>query len=143
MSRKDFWILPALLLLSVAVSAGYTQPVPVEIDFDGQFAHGDLSSARHSDNEFEHIGCGIRVFETGVGDEVTYYGFCQARLEEEVNVVCTTFNKNLLNAIKAISDHSYVTFSWSDDGTGNLTCTRIGNSTQSFYLPLNKDAKKN
>lgn len=143
MNKKSFWILPAMLLLSISVYAGYTAPVPVEIDFDSQYARGDMSTARHSDNELEHIGCGIRVGETGVDDEVAYSGFCQARLAEDSNVVCFTTNKNLLNAIKAISDHSFVTFSWSDDGTGNLTCTRIGNSTQSFYLPLNKDAKKN
>ena len=41
----------------------------------------------------------------------------------------------LLDGIQSIADNSFITFSWTDDGTGALTCTRIGSSTQSFYLP--------
>ena len=33
------------------------------------------------------------------------------------------------------SSYGFVTFSWDDDGAGNLTCNRVGFSTQSFYLP--------
>ena len=43
--------------------------------------------------------------------------------------------KALLDGIQSIADNSFITFSWTDDGTGALTCTRIGSSTQSFYLP--------
>jgi hypothetical protein len=36
--------------------------------------------------------------------------------------------------MRSTADFSFITFSWTDDGAGNLTCTRIGHSTQSFYL---------
>ena len=39
--------------------------------------------------------------------------------------------KDLLDAIKATADFSFVTFSWNEAGQ----CIRIGFSTQSFYIP--------
>ena len=143
MNMKKIWILPALLLITITAQAGLVQPAPVVIDFDNNFASGDLISARNSENEFELIGCGIRAIEFGGGD-VFQRGFCQARLaegtvEEPGNVVCFTENVALMEGINILSDSSFVTFSWTDDGTGALTCTRIGSSTQSFYLGKDKN----
>jgi hypothetical protein len=143
-NKKSLWMIPAMLLFSVAAYAGLAQPAPVTITLHegGGSAQGDMSTARHADNDFELIGCGVRVFETGVDNETFTWAFCQASVAEEATTTCFTENPNLLEGINIISDHSYVTFSWEDDGEGNLTCTRIGSSTQSFYLPFNKDAKK-
>jgi hypothetical protein len=77
------------------------------------------------------------VTEDGVGG-VFHWGFCQAQLVDGAAYTCITTNPDLLDGIDSIADASYVIFSWTDDGTGNLTCTHIGSSTQSFYLAKQK-----
>jgi hypothetical protein len=143
MQIRNIFILLALLLLSVTVYAGYKQPAPVTIEYyeGGGIAGGDLNAARYSDNEFEFIGCGIRASDNGAGG-VFDWGFCQASLEEEVTVTCFVIDDPaLMEGINVLSDSSYVTFSWDDDGEGNLTCNRVGASTQSFYLRKAQKAK--
>lgn len=137
MNTKFFILLATLMAFAGSLLAGYVQPRPVEIDMANGFAHGDMLSARNSANDSEFIGCGVRHFEDGAGG-VVYYGFCQAQVLELEPVTCFTWNKALLDGIQSIADNSYVTFSWTDDGAGALTCTRIGSSTQSFYLPKDK-----
>ncbi len=136
MHIRNILILLAVLLLSVNVYAGFKQPAPVEITYtvDGGSAQGDMNTARFSDNDFEFIGCGIRAFDDGAGG-VYDWGFCQASVEEEVTVTCFVIdNPELMEGINVLSDSSFITFSWDDDGEGNLTCNRVGASTQSFYL---------
>lgn len=120
------------------VLAGATQPFPVEIDLDNRIASGDMVTARFSDNDDELIGCGVRHIQAGT--EVIKFAFCQARLgpAPEDLIVCNTLDPDLVEAVHAISDFSFVTFSWNED----LECTRIGNSTQSFYLPALKLQKQ-
>lgn len=129
------------LLFSVTLYAGYFQPQSVTIDIDpvsgSGIASGDMISARFSENDFEFIGCGQRAFDDGAGGAY-YWGFCQAQIEEATSVTCFTENSGLLDGIDSIADSSYITFSWTDDGEGNLSCYRIGTSTQSFYLKKNK-----
>ena len=142
MNTKHILFLLTLLLFSITAYSGYAQPAPVVIDLyaGGGMAGGDLISARNSANEFEFIGCGQRAYDDGAGG-FWYWGFCQAQLEEASSVTCITQNPELLDGIDSIADSSYVTFSWSDDGEGNLSCTRIGSSTQSFYLEKSKKTK--
>lgn len=143
MKIKNILFLLALLLLSVTVYAGYVQPAPVIIDYyeGGGHAQGDMITARNSTNEFEFIGCGKRAYVDGAGG-VFNWGFCQASLEEEGNVSCFVIdNPALMEGINTISDSSFISFSWEDDGEGTLTCTVIGSSTQSFYLEKGQKAK--
>lgn len=141
MHTKNLFTLLATMLFSVSVYAGLEQPAPVQIDMDNGFAGGDMIAARNSTNEFEFIGCGTRVFDDGAGGTFSW-GFCQASLEEEAPVTCFVYdNPALMEGINIISDSSYITFSWDDDGAGNLTCTRIGSSTQSFYLEKGQKSK--
>lgn len=140
MYRKKLMFMFASLLFSVTVYAGFVQPAPVVIEVDAAgngIALGDMISARNSENEFEFIGCGIRAADDGAGGAF-YSGFCQASVEEEGSVTCFTQNVDLLEGINILSDSSFITFSWTDDGSGNLTCVRVGSSTQSFYLPEGK-----
>ena len=44
---------------------------------------------------------------------------------------CSTTNADLITAIESIADFSFITFGGDDAGE----CVRIGNSTQSFYIP--------
>lgn len=126
-------------MMSTSVSAGLTQPAEVEIDNETRFAQGDMNTARRSKNEFAFIGCGVRVISVSE-TEIINFGFCQAGVgeAEDERITCFTQNAELLDGIKSIADYSYVTFSWDENGD----CTRIGNSTQSFYLPKVKVKKK-
>jgi hypothetical protein len=128
------------VVLVFPVLAGQVQPAIVDVDLDNFFASGDLISARIAKNDDVFIGCGTRNFELGDGSLFSN-AFCQAEDEDGDRVVCFTTNPELVRTIRGINDSSYVTFSWNDDGDGNLTCTRMGFSTQSFYL--GKDTKGN
>ncbi len=107
----------------------------------GGSASGDLISARNSKNKEEYIGCGQRVFEDGAGG-VFYWGFCQANVEsdtdEGVDAQCFTTNGALLEALSSLADSSYMVFDWETDSEGDMTCTMIGNSVNSFYLEKGK-----
>jgi hypothetical protein len=129
--KARYVLIPAILAIfsSIAV-AGRVTPASVDIDEDNMFAQGDMWTARTADNDVEYIGCGIRVLDDGAGGTLLF-GFCQAGDADDVEIFCSTFNPDLLDALKAISDFSFITFSW--DGAG--VCKSVGFSTQSFYLP--------
>jgi hypothetical protein len=117
---------------STAALAGFTQPAIVEVDLDAQTAVGDIISARDAKSDNVFIGCGTRNFDDGAGG-VFNFAFCQAEDAAGDHVVCNTDNPELVRTIREINDSSFITFGWSDDGAGNLTCTSMGFSTQSFY----------
>ena len=116
-------------LFSLAAFAGLHQPAALQIDLVNGFARGDMLTAANSVDSDEFIGCGVRTFDAGFR-----FGFCQADDDDGNFVVCSTENDTLVDTIQGIADHSYIQFSWVDDGNGNLTCTAIGISTQSFYI---------
>jgi hypothetical protein len=132
----------AIVAISVAVAsfafAGLVQPAPVMITLNEDnsgFAQGDMLTARYSDNDVEFIGCGTRTIEAG--GPLFHFGFCQATDSEGNMAFCSTNDADLLTSMRATADYSFVTFGFNTDGV----CTRIGFSTQSFYLP-NKVQKK-
>lgn len=113
--------------------AGYVQPAPVTISInpDGSgTATGDMVTARFSDNDVEHIGCGVRLYKFADGTFFNY-GFCQAEDADGVDAFCSTEDEDLLDIMKATADYSFITFGWNADEE----CTNIGFSTQSFYIP--------
>jgi hypothetical protein len=135
MNIKHTLAASVLLTVGSVASAGYVQPAPVTISFTDSVASGDMWTARTSDNPSAFIGCGVRYEATGLT-----LAFCQAGVgpdEATQQIRCRTDNPLLADAIKAISAFSYISFSW--DGAGN--CTRIGVSSQSFYLPELKSKK--
>ena len=119
-----------LAIFSSIAVAGFIQPAVVLIDEVNMLVQGDMWTARTADNDVEYIGCGIRVTDAGAAGTFSF-GFCQAIDADEVEAFCSTQNQDLLEAIKSTSDFSFITFGWDEDGE----CTRIGSSTQSFYLP--------
>lgn len=123
-----------LAFFSSIALAGFTQPQSVVVDLDNGTAFGDMYTARTSANDVEFIGCGIRVFDDGAGGTFSF-GFCQAGDSEGTEITCFTQNSGLLDTLRTMADFSFVTFSWVDDGAGNIDCSRIGFSTQSFYVP--------
>ena len=130
MKSRQILILIFLALFSSMAIAGKTLPVDVNVDLTDLFAEGDQWTARTSPGDLEFIGCGVRNFDDGVGG-VTAFGFCQAEDADGDRAFCNTANEDLLDAMEATSAFAYITFSWNLDGE----CIRIGNSTQSFYLP--------
>lgn len=110
--------------------AGSVSPFPVAVDLTARSAEGDMVTARYAGKEIEYIGCGIRKFDDGAGG-ATAFGFCQAVDADDERGFCNTFNEDLLDAISSSSAFSFVTFNWDENGT----CTRIGFSNQSLYLP--------
>ncbi len=132
--KARYVLISAILAIfsSIAV-AGLVQPAPVIIvinDDTSGFAQGDMWTARTANNDVEMIGCGTRVIELD-GGGTFLFGFCQAVDADDTPAFCSTQNQDLLDAMKSTSDFSFITFNWDDAGE----CTRIGFSTQSFYLP--------
>lgn len=127
--RSVFFIALAMLFASSAY-AGFVQPAPVNVDTVNRIATGDMATARFADNEDEFIGCGMRFISDGAGGVIAW-GFCQARQEGGESLTCFTQDAALIDAMKATSDYSYISFSWDEEEE----CTRIGFSTQSFYIP--------
>ena len=118
----------AAAFMSTAAIAGFKQPAPVDVDLVNQFAQGDMVSAQAAKDDVTFIGCGIRKIDTGAG--VVSTGFCQAGDADEEQFTCFTQDPDLLAATASTADFSFITFAWNEDGE----CTRIGFSTQSFYL---------
>jgi len=134
----------ALIFSSSIVLAGLVLPAPVNIvinDDGSGAAQGDMVTVRFSENDIETIGCGVRSIDVGAGN-VFEFGFCQATMDdgsaEGLGAFCSTENSSLLDAMKAGNDYSFITFNWNADEE----CTRIGYSTQSFYIPEGKEKSK-
>lgn len=130
-----------MLAMGTAAFAGFVQPAPVDVDLAGGVALGDQLTARIDPDPDVFIGCGTRTISTGGG--ILHTGFCQAEDSAGDHVLCFTTDPGLLEAMHATSDFAFITFSFVDDGAGGFTCTRVGHSTQSFYLPdFSKFTKK-
>lgn len=119
-----------LTLFSSMTLAGLVQPVPVEVDLDINSAFGNMVTARFSTNDVELIGCGVRYIDDGAGGVFTF-GFCQATDADGETLFCATTDNPLIEAIQSISAFSFISFAADEAGD----CTRIGNSSQSFYIP--------
>jgi hypothetical protein len=137
MKYKYLLAVGSFALIFSGAYAGGTQQAPVDVDLDNQIASGDMVTARYSSDKNEFIGCGSRHFDDGVNS--FRFGFCQAEDQDGDQFTCFTENAGLLDRIDGISDFSFITYSWNTDDE----CTRIGFSTQSFYLPRGLNANGN
>jgi len=143
MNKKRGLSAAALALFSTVAAAGFLQPAPVIVTLNGDgsgSATGDMVSARFAPDAVSVMGCGTRTIDDHAGG-VFHFGFCQATDSTGVQGFCSTDRADLLEAMHATGDFSFITFAWDVDGF----CTRIGTSTQSFYIPdffANKPAKK-
>jgi len=130
--RKKILLCAAIAMFTSTALAGLYQPAPLEIDLDARLAYGDMGSVSGSKDDIAFIGCGVR----NVGPAGFRFGFCQAGDEFGNQITCFTFDPSLLDDMRASSDYSYIQFSWDWDSEpgGSCTLTRVGFSTQSFYL---------
>ena len=125
------WIAATAFVLTGPVAfAGTVQPQTVTVDLAGMAAQGDMATARFAPGDQDFIGCGVRKIADGAGGVFTI-GFCQARNSAGDQILCNTTNPDLIGAMDSIGDYSFITFNWNADNE----CTRIGVSTQSFYIP--------
>lgn len=122
-----------LMALAGAAYAGLVQPAPVVVDLDARTTFGNQLTARVSANDVEFIGCGTRIFDDGMGNTFSF-GFCQGTDAAGVTSFCSTTSPNLIDAMHATSAYAFIIFSWNELDE----CTRVGFSTQSFYLPDKK-----
>ena len=128
-------LISAILAISSSIAvAGQVTSVELILYKVGRCAQGDMFTARTSLNNFEFIGCGVRQFDDGAGNEFAF-GFCQAGDADENQVTCFTQTESLLETMRSSAAYSFISFSFVDDGNGGFECTRIGFSNQSFYLP--------
>lgn len=133
MCKKQLIAIAMLLLGPSAAMAGLVQPSSVEVSIfstGGGRASGDMVTARFSKNAVEFLGCGVRRIYT-IDGSFQVIAFCQARTAASVNGACFTEDPALIQALDAISDYSFITFTWNAAGA----CTAIGTSTQSVYIP--------
>ncbi|GJL92758.1 hypothetical protein [Hyphococcus sp.] len=129
--KTKILIAAAAAFASTAAMAGFKQPQVVDVDLVSRVALGDMVSAQAAKDDVSFIGCGIRKISTGGG--VVSTGFCQAGDADGETFTCFTQDPDLLDATSSTGDFSFITFAWNEDGE----CTRIGFSTQSFYLTKN------
>ncbi len=125
-----------LLLAASSTMGGAAVDADLVIDMDNSTAVGNMTTVAYSKNDVELIGCGTRYISDG-GGGVIAFAFCQAENAAGDTAFCSTLDPGLVAAVSSIGDHSFVTFSWNEFDE----CTRIGFSTQSFYLPKG-DARK-
>ena len=137
MKTRHVFFATILTLLAGAAYGGLYLPFPVEVDLDLAQANGDQYSARTDANDEVFIGCGTRVFDDGVN--TFSFGFCQATDAEGDVINCSTENPTLVDAMSANNTFAFITFSWD---ANTFECTRVGFSTQSFYLPEKPSKKK-
>ncbi len=130
MKRLAILMTGAVGLASTAAIGGMVQPFPVDVDLTNRIASGDMVTARYSANDTEFIGCGIRIIQDGLGG-VFSFGFCQAEDRDGERAFCNSQDAALLDAISSSGDYGFISFSYDETDT----CTRIGFSNQSFYLP--------
>ena len=125
----------AVAMIATSANAGFTQPAEVEVDLVNGLAQGDQVSARYTADNPQLIGCGMRRRALPAGG---YFdnGFCQATDAAGDTIICTTTDAGLIEAMRASGEYGFITFSWD---VATQECTRVGFSSQSFYLPKKLD----
>jgi hypothetical protein len=141
MKRKHLLSIAISMLFAGIAYGGFVLPVPVDVNLVNMTAIGDQWAARSSANDIEFIGCGSRHFDDGTGNSFRF-GFCQAGDADGDSITCFTQDDDLIDEMRTNSDYAFILFNWQDDGSGGSECTRVGYSTQSFYLPAAAAAPK-
>ena len=127
------------MLVSSMVFAGASgvgdDQFDVEINFEEQFARGLMPTVRFSEDPEAFIGCGVR--HTLVDGVIESWAWCQASKSPEIQIICHSFNAELIDKIASLNHYSFVVFGWDDD----FICDHFGFSTQSGQIPSIKEMK--
>jgi hypothetical protein len=96
---------------SVAI-AGASWGYQVGINDTYKYAVGSFAATRNSTDTLQYIGCYHNAYTSGAS-----YANCYAVNAAGVGRTCYTVNTNMVEAIRSISDESYIYFQWNTDGT--------------------------
>lgn len=115
------WHVMAFSALAFAGSAmaGWTNHYQVNIS--GNTAWGSFIGARNSADNTQFISCASVNF-TGSAPYVT----CQARTAAGVNKYCTSTDPGHIEAVRGLSNESYLYMTWTDAGICNYIYTSTG-----------------
>lgn len=114
-----------VLMFGGTAVAGEKLVKEVTINQVSRWAFGSLGGVRNSYDTTQVLACEI----SARGDSIN--GLCTATDANGATAFCTTTKPNMLEAIKSISDTSYVLFEWD----AMLNCTAISVRNGSSYDP--------
>ncbi|SEM78637.1 hypothetical protein SAMN05444354_12319 [Stigmatella aurantiaca] len=112
-------ILTAMLSSGIA-SAGMKYDSPLFIDLEYRMAGGSLPAVRNSSDFYSALECTITVRTTGT------VGNCYAQTAQ-ATYKCETTSPQFLEAIRSISDNSFISFGW--DSNNNCTMLFVKKSS--------------
>ncbi|QGX40984.1 hypothetical protein [Permianibacter aggregans] len=112
----------AMLAMSSASFAGFTNHYQVNIV--GNTAYGSFIGARQSADATQYIYCASVNFTTS-----SPYVVCGARTAAGAVKSCTSTDPGHMEAVRGLSNESYVYMRWDDSGR----CDYIYTSTGSMY----------
>jgi hypothetical protein len=102
----------ALATVAGVAMAGATLGYQVGINDTYKFAVGAIATTRNTPDSVQYIGCYHNAYTSGAS-----YANCYAVNAAGVSRTCYTVNVNMVEAIRSISDESYIYFQWNTDGT--------------------------
>jgi hypothetical protein len=114
---------------SLPAWAGVAVRKEVYISPDGTNVQGSLTGARYSADNQQFIDCEHYYYS---GDKPLL--FCHARDKSGKSVLCGSSDPRITDAVKGMTDSSYLIFSISSPSTGSI-CTDLTISNESIYLP--------
>jgi hypothetical protein len=130
LNRYKFAALTTLAIGMVMVThlatAGQRLVYPVGINDTYRFAVGTMSDARGSADSQQWIGCSTNAYPSST----TAGAFCYAVNSSGMQRSCTTYDANLVQAIRTITSESYIYFVWKSDGSGQCDYVFIENSSR-------------
>ena len=112
----------AMLAMSSASYAGFTNHTQVNIS--GNTAYGSFIGARQAADSTQYIYCASVAFTTSAP-----YVICGARTAAGVSRSCISTDPGHMEAVRGLSNESYVYMRWNDTGH----CDYIYTSTGSMY----------
>lgn len=115
----------ALLANSVPTWAG--QKISTEVRVSNTAASGSMTSARYSKDDLQKIGCSGGVNPIFEGS----FASCFATDKVEHTLACVTTNPNMVQAVSAITDSSFLGFTTAN---GSGQCLSIDVNNLSAYL---------
>ncbi|QSQ21754.1 hypothetical protein JY651_42490 [Pyxidicoccus parkwayensis] len=107
---KMAMMLPMLALAPAVAQAGTKCTSPATVDVTNRWARGALGSVRNTADTVSNIYC--IVYSYG-------YAFCSARDAAGVTGSCGTSDPGYINTLQAMTQDSYVYFTWDTAGTCN------------------------
>jgi hypothetical protein len=114
----------ALFSNSFPAWAGNVSVHEVYINLDNSGAGGTLTGARYSADSTQSIGCDLH----GVNSSLGPFTSCSARDKTGKALLCSTYDVRFADAVKAMTDSSYIYFSLAP-GTDRCSDLVVHNSS--------------